>query len=820
MAFAFPKIRDDLVYTRREEDGATVVFIRDPLRATFFRFNELQAAMMRALDGTQSAEAIAVTLANDFGYEVPVAAVRSFTSRLERHLLLDITSYRVNEAAVRRRIRKRIRALRRAWQSAGAGRPASAPAADSLFEEGLARIEGADPALGASHLAAALEVDPGHERAKEALRAVHEAFFRGQVQSGPSLFTLPLFNPDALLARLDRRIGRWVFSRWGVLALLALLWASVQVSFDISLPELASFQWRDLVVAYLLFNTLGYFIHELGHGLACKHYGGEVGELGVGTMYGVVLIAYCDTSSTYLFKERRHKVIVQLAGLLLQTGLWSLPLFLWSQLASDAFALRKAALLSVGYQMVQHIYTVTPFVKSDGYYALCDGLGVLNLRERAFNYLGGWLKATVLGLPSRSEPATRSERALFVGYALLGTAVTAVLIYGAWFNVVLPLVIRYLGGVGLAAAVVYALWKWGPPVCKGLFQLGRAVWAHRREVFTARRSLGLGGALTLVTTVLLWPWPLMVDGEVVLLPVARAGVYAQEPGLLDRLSLREGERVKAGQVLAVLRNDELLLERARAAAEVELAALRLQRWQQVIRPEEQAAARARVQASRARKTYAARRARRERQLGAAGVSSHTVGLRAQQAALLARHGETDARIASTLLEEGARPEELRQAQAALEKARALLAALDVRVARLTLRSPLDGVVVGPRVEERWRQRLAQGEPLCEVHSLSQLHGEIRVGSNELLVGIAEGHPVALRAAADPGREVTTFVRRVSPAAHGAGLTLETEAFDNPGWPSKLHGRARVYGPPRALAYQWVAAPVLRLLDFRLWRLWG
>ena len=46
-----PKVREDLEYFDQEIDGDDVVLVMDPVRGTFYRFNPLQGAMLRALDG-------------------------------------------------------------------------------------------------------------------------------------------------------------------------------------------------------------------------------------------------------------------------------------------------------------------------------------------------------------------------------------------------------------------------------------------------------------------------------------------------------------------------------------------------------------------------------------------------------------------------------------------------------------------------------------------------------------------------------------------------------------------------------------------------
>ena len=54
-----PKVRSDLEYFEQELEGDDVVLVRDPIRSTYFRFNPLQGAMLRALDETHDSIAVA-----------------------------------------------------------------------------------------------------------------------------------------------------------------------------------------------------------------------------------------------------------------------------------------------------------------------------------------------------------------------------------------------------------------------------------------------------------------------------------------------------------------------------------------------------------------------------------------------------------------------------------------------------------------------------------------------------------------------------------------------------------------------------------------
>lgn len=107
----FPAARRDLEYYEREIDGDDIVFVRDPIRNVFYRYNVLQAAMLRSLDGVRSCDEIVEELSVEFEVEIPPAAVDQFIASAKERLLLDIASY---GGAMPRKARRAVaRALRR-----------------------------------------------------------------------------------------------------------------------------------------------------------------------------------------------------------------------------------------------------------------------------------------------------------------------------------------------------------------------------------------------------------------------------------------------------------------------------------------------------------------------------------------------------------------------------------------------------------------------------------------------------------------------------------------------------------------------------------
>ena len=72
-------------------------------------------------------------------------------------------------------------------------------------------------------------------------------------------------------------------------------------------------------------------IHEFGHGYAVKVWGGEVHEMGI-MLLVLMPIPYVDASAATAFTEKRRRIIVSSAGMMVELFIASLALFLWLNL--------------------------------------------------------------------------------------------------------------------------------------------------------------------------------------------------------------------------------------------------------------------------------------------------------------------------------------------------------------------------------------------------------------------------------------------------------------------------------------------------------
>lgn len=135
-----------------------------------------------------------------------------------------------------------------------------------------------------------------------------------------------------------------------------------------------------------IFTVLGFvivmtFFHEFAHAVNCKKYGGEVKNMGI-LLYYCIPCFFCDVSSVYTFKDKRHRMMVAGAGVLANFFIGLLLIFI-----SLILAFNGTVIMGLVYSGLAGIcigiYNLIPFVKLDGYWLLSSACQVVNLMEKA-----------------------------------------------------------------------------------------------------------------------------------------------------------------------------------------------------------------------------------------------------------------------------------------------------------------------------------------------------------------------------------------------------------------------------------------------------
>lgn len=363
---------------------------------------------------------------------------------------------------------------------------------------------------------------------------------------------VPLFDPtrllDAVLPAVQPLFSRTAFLLWLLAVIAALVTAGMHFS------ELRSYGARHLLTpANLAIMWFCYPLikaaHEMAHGLAVRHWGGEVHETGA-TLFLFIPVPYVDASAASAFPEKSRRILVSAMGIMVETAIAAAALALW--LAASDSLLREAAfacLLIGGVSTL--LVNANPLMRFDGYHVLTDWLelpGLATRSEAALRHLGErWL----LGNHHLPPPAgTEGHRLLLVSYGLASWVYRILLFVGmlAWISAK-----NALAGLALA---VFLLWKY---LAQPALKLVRHVWtAPRLEACRTRAIAGLVvivGGLVLLLGVVPMPYTTLTQGVVWVPPEAQ--VRNETEGFVEQVLVSDGQQVSSGQPLVVLVNPDL-----------------------------------------------------------------------------------------------------------------------------------------------------------------------------------------------------------------------------------------------------------------------
>jgi len=379
----------------------------------------------------------------------------------------------------------------------------------------------------------------------------------------PMAVKLPLYNPNQWLTRLAP-LGRMLFGRMFLLffALFILYSASV---FAVHWPVLAS-HWQSrffdpsnaflMLLAYPVMKAM----HELGHGLAVKRFGGDVYECGIIFLVFIPL-PYVDASASYRFSKRRQRVIVGMAGMLVEFFLALCALNVWvysnsgslmSDLIFDLFFIGTFSTL---------VFNINPLMKFDGYYILSDILGIDNLSTKAKAYIGAMLAHRVLGLTKKNHMVRRKERVSFLIYGFL--SIPYRVLVSLWITLYLSTVFFVLGMLLALYVMVQQLFL---PLYSGLKRTYQQVVEQQCE---GRFYTALGGAVIAVFVFgFVCQFRMTLSASGIVQQDINERVVAQVSGFIQSPLSKAGEWVEKGQPILRLTNPSLQENKADLQAQL------------------------------------------------------------------------------------------------------------------------------------------------------------------------------------------------------------------------------------------------------------
>lgn len=382
---------------------------------------------------------------------------------------------------------------------------------------------------------------------------------------------IKLFNPDALVAWVEP-ILRPVLNRYGFIAWVAFL---LFVGFRLA-PEadrlggqfegaLSPSNWGWMIVVFVVTKA----IHEMGHAVILKRFGGQVPEFGI--MLLVLFPApYVDATSAWALENKWKRISVGAGGMLFELFTAGVAALVWLSVPEDSLTSQIAynAMLIASISTV--LFNANPLMRFDGYYILSDLLEIPNLMSRSQDLIKHLFKRYPFGLKDSDPPTTnRTEWWILLVYGIGALAYRVFL-----FLSITLYVMGKLFAIGLLLAIWTAIMWFVVPI-------GKLVnWLAGSPQLADKRIRTISATLAMIAGSLLVVGAIPVDdnrrASGVVESVRDTGVFAGTDGFVRTAHVRAGDRVLAGEAIVTL-------EAPRLDAEIQSARADLARRESVLR---------------------------------------------------------------------------------------------------------------------------------------------------------------------------------------------------------------------------------------------
>lgn len=383
---------------------------------------------------------------------------------------------------------------------------------------------------------------------------------------------LPGFYPGALLQWL-RPLGWLCFHPLVIFAVVIATIATATyaaMSLDSLVqqaPGFAELISPSHVLMMLVGFVLAKIVHELGHALACQRVGHECSEMGM--MLLVFLpVLYCDVSDLWTEKSRAKRILVSLAGVLVELAIsvacfWGWYFSLDGQL--NRFLFSMMLVTSVNTLFING----NPLMRYDGYYALSDWVRIPNLASVSRDHLNNRVQNFFVRHQAMFEPESRGW---FLGsYAIASLTYRWMIMFAIGWAIWAFFDSQQLASLGWSAVALILLLSILPTA----MQFKKTIQSGMREGWRVTNVLVCFALIAFVTFVLSsFQFSQRVKGLATFELADAKPIFAPVNGQLIPCCV-DGQLTNEGDLIAKIVDEDLLLEQLSVAGELQDVELRL-----------------------------------------------------------------------------------------------------------------------------------------------------------------------------------------------------------------------------------------------------
>jgi putative peptide zinc metalloprotease protein len=367
---------------------------------------------------------------------------------------------------------------------------------------------------------------------------------------GYLFFRIPLVQPDSfldsILPKLNFFFSRRFFQLTAFVFLLG-LWSAFR-QWDYFKATLVDTFSLEGIFGYALAVVIVKILHEMGHAIVAKKCGCKVPTMGVAFLV-MWPVAYTDVTESWKLDSNKKRFMIASAGIVTELLIAAWSIFIWSFLPVGAF---KSLFFFLGTTSIAATLAInaSPFMRFDGYFLLCDILGVPNLHGRSFSYARWWLREQLFGLgDEQPESLNQSQKNFFLIFAF-ATWVYRLVVF---FGIALLVYHYFFKALGIALFFVEIWFFTARPIFHELI-FWKTRWPEIGPVIKHKPAYYL---ILGMVCILLIPFNIRINSQGILKPETSLNLIATQPAQVTKMPPPLGAEVAQGIQLIGLSVPEL-----------------------------------------------------------------------------------------------------------------------------------------------------------------------------------------------------------------------------------------------------------------------
>jgi len=372
----------------------------------------------------------------------------------------------------------------------------------------------------------------------------------------PLAFRMPLWNPTNFLNKASW-LTPWLFNPF-----MLFLWLIAVIAGFLA----AGAHWQTLsqhasthitTPHYLLLTWLSFplikLIHELGHALSVRHWGGEVTETGI-TLFVLTPAPYVDASAASAFRNKYQRMLVSAIGIMVELFLAAIALFIW--FSSQPGLIHDVAFVTMFICTVSSLlFNGNPLLRFDAYYMLSDAFELPNLIGRSRQYWGALIKSFALGSNNVTPMSfARGEEKWLFAYAPIS------LVY---ILSIMSVIIFLVGKVSVLLGLILTAFAVFTILISPSYKIIKNTLSAAEGSPKANRAKTLIAVFLATATLFIFivPIPFSKTAQGVIWTPEQAQLRPTAEGFIKRIHVNHGELVEINQLIIELEDHNLLAKR-------------------------------------------------------------------------------------------------------------------------------------------------------------------------------------------------------------------------------------------------------------------